>query len=136
VIALDDHGFRFGDGVYDAWGVLDSRHFLRTDHLERLERSCAALGIEPCYGLTELGAFSDLLLAEPGLQRAMVGFQRAPGRQLPRSPMTVPTLQPIVSGFIKDFADNPEMGYAMGCKLILHPDERQLIAANKGSGLY
>lgn len=125
VIALDDRGYWFGDGVYDAWMVLEGRHFLRNDHLERLERSCAALGIEPCYGRAELEAFSDLLLAESGLQRAMVYFQWTRGRQLPRSHVAAPKLRPILSGFIKDFVDYPEEVYAKGCKVVFHPDERQ-----------
>ncbi|CUH94957.1 hypothetical protein P22_1026 [Propionispora sp. 2/2-37] len=40
VICLEDRGYQFGDGVYDTWMVINKKHFLRQEHLERLEKSC------------------------------------------------------------------------------------------------
>ena len=49
VICIEDRGYQFGDGVYDAWMVINGKHFLRREHLDRFERSCRLLDIEPCY---------------------------------------------------------------------------------------
>jgi branched-chain amino acid aminotransferase len=51
-----------GDGAFDAFPVRDGRPFARSAHLDRLERSCAALML-PCPR-AQLEADIDLLLAE------------------------------------------------------------------------
>jgi branched-chain amino acid aminotransferase len=47
VIPAGDDGLIRGDGAFDAFPVKDGRPFARSAHLDRLERSCAALML-PC----------------------------------------------------------------------------------------
>jgi len=47
MIPAGDDGLIRGDGAFDAFPVLDGRPFARAAHLDRLERSCAALDL-PC----------------------------------------------------------------------------------------
>ena len=54
VAKLEDRGYQFGDGVYDAWCMLNGRHFLLDDHLERLRRSCGLIGITPSFSKEEM----------------------------------------------------------------------------------
>jgi branched-chain amino acid aminotransferase len=44
-IAVNDHGFTVGDGVFEAVKVVDARPFALTRHLRRLARSAAGLGL-------------------------------------------------------------------------------------------
>jgi branched-chain amino acid aminotransferase len=44
-IAVSDHGFTVGDGVFEAVKVVRGRPFALTRHLERLARSAAGLGL-------------------------------------------------------------------------------------------
>ena len=85
VVMLGDRGYQFGDGVYDAWMVHDSKQFLRREHLDRLEKSCAAIGIAPCYSRTEVEAFTDALLERSGIARGVIYLQWTRGWQSPRS---------------------------------------------------
>jgi branched-chain amino acid aminotransferase len=47
MVPAGDDGLIRGDGAFDAFPVLDGRPFARAAHLDRLERSCAALDL-PC----------------------------------------------------------------------------------------
>ena len=65
MIAAGDDGLIRGDGAFDAFPVIDGRPFARAAHLDRLERSCAALML-PCPR-ERLEADIDLLLTRaPG----------------------------------------------------------------------
>ena len=44
-VAVDDHGFTVGDGVFEAIKVMEGRPFALTRHLQRLARSAAGLGL-------------------------------------------------------------------------------------------
>ena len=44
-VAVTDHGFTVGDGVFEAVKTLAGRPFALTRHLQRLERSAAGLGL-------------------------------------------------------------------------------------------
>lgn len=44
-VSIEDRGFQFADGVYEAWAVLGGRLADREGHLERLERSLDELRI-------------------------------------------------------------------------------------------
>jgi branched-chain amino acid aminotransferase len=63
-IAVTDHGLTVGDGVFEAIKVVDGRPFALTRHLQRLERSAAALGL-PAPDVERLrGAVTDVLAQE------------------------------------------------------------------------
>lgn len=125
VVRLEDRGYQFGDGVYDAWMVLGGRHFLRSEHLDRFERSCQAIGIVPCYTRRQIEEFSDELLARSGLSRAIVYFQWTRGWQSPRSHVSAPGTRPLLSGCIRESKPYPEDFFTKGCSTIFYPDERQ-----------
>lgn len=56
---LYDHGFLYGDGVFEGIRVYDGRVFRLTEHVARLYRSCQALGI--VVGITP-GEFTEAIL--------------------------------------------------------------------------
>jgi D-alanine transaminase len=125
VVRLEDRGYQFGDGVYDAWMVLGGRQFLRDEHLDRLERSCAVLGIEPCFSRAEVESFTDEMLARSGLERGVIYLQWTRGWQSPRSHAAAQGLRPILSGYIREAKPYPEEYFAKGVSTLFYPDERQ-----------
>ena len=64
MIPAGDDGLIRGDGAFDAFPVVDGRPFARAAHLDRLERSCAALGL-PCPR-EQIESDIDLLLTRAG----------------------------------------------------------------------
>ncbi|HSF08461.1 MAG TPA: aminotransferase class IV, partial [Nitrospirales bacterium] len=44
-ISVFDHGFLYGDGVYETLRVYQGRIFLLERHLARLRRSCELIGL-------------------------------------------------------------------------------------------
>ncbi|WP_148574965.1 aminotransferase class IV [Nocardioides caldifontis] len=61
-VAVTDHGFTVGDGVFEAVKVVDGRPFALTRHLERLGRSARGLGL-PDPPLDEVRRGVDAVLA-------------------------------------------------------------------------
>ena len=45
-ISVFDHGFLYGDGVYETLRSYDGRIFMLQQHLERLQRSAASVGLD------------------------------------------------------------------------------------------
>jgi D-alanine transaminase len=125
VVRLEDRGYQFGDGVYDAWMVHGGRFFLRSEHLDRLERGCASIGIAPCYTRSEVEAFTDGMLERSGVERGVIYLQWTRGWQSPRSHAAVPGLRPILSGSIREKPAFPEEFLSRGVGAIFFPDERQ-----------
>jgi len=123
VVRVGDRAHQFGDGVYEAWMVHRGRHVLRAEHLDRFERSAAALGLVPWATRAHLEAWSDALVAESGIENGMLYFQWSRGWQQPRNHLPSPGLVPVISGFIK--AGVPG-GDQTPLKVTLQPDERHL----------
>jgi branched-subunit amino acid aminotransferase/4-amino-4-deoxychorismate lyase len=46
-LAITDGGVQRGDGAFEVIGIWDARLFRLDDHLERLDRSLAAIGLPP-----------------------------------------------------------------------------------------
>ena len=80
-IPVTDEAVTRGDGAFDAFPMRDGRPFARSAHLDRLERSCAALML-PCPR-PQLEADIDILLAQapPGDAVVRVVLTRG-GRRL------------------------------------------------------
>ena len=93
VLPLTDAGVARGDGAFETVGVWDGRAFRLEDHLERLARSLALLGLEPVdeaalgSDITALlsGAGGDgaLRLYVTGSGTRVATLDRLPGRRLP-----------------------------------------------------
>ncbi len=127
VVRLDDRGYLFGDGVYDAWMAYGGRHFLRDEHLDRLERSCAALGIEPSLPRAEVEAVTDELLRRSGARRGLVYLQWTRGCQSPRAHAPAEGLRAVLSGFCREASAYPDSFYEEGVGTIFYPDRRHLL---------
>jgi len=125
VVRLEDRGYLFGDGVYDAWMIHAGRHLLRREHLDRLERSCAAVGIVPGSSRAEVEALTDELLARAGVERGMIYLQWTRGVQSPRAHAAAAGLRAVLSGFARAVPPHPAAALEEGVPVIFHPDLRQ-----------
>jgi D-alanine transaminase len=125
VVRLEDRGYQFGDGVYDAWMVYGGKQLLRTEHLERLERSCAAIGIVPCYSRSEVEAFTDEMVRRSGIEQGVLYLQWTRGFQPPRAHVAAKGLRAILSGSIREKAPYPAEYFRSGVPTMFYPDERQ-----------
>ena len=125
VVRLEDRGYLFGDGVYDAWMVYGGRQLLRSEHLDRFEGSCAAIGIVPCYSRAEVEAFTDEMVARAGIDRGMVYLQWTRGVQSPRNHAAEKGIRAVLSGYARARAPYPAEHFSSGLRTIFYPDERQ-----------
>ena len=125
VIPVEDRGFLFGDGVYEATPAYHGEPFLLDRHLARLARSLGVLRID-----YDTGAMPDIhrrLLAENGLDRAPFSFiyvqvtrGAAPrGHAFPSEPVP-----PTVYGFANPCARPPRNRWEEGYSAVTVPDQR------------
>ena len=55
VVSIDDHGFLYGDGIYETLRVYGGQPFQLKEHLKRLELSAEGIGLKLPLSLPELG---------------------------------------------------------------------------------
>lgn len=78
-VALEDRGYQFADGVYEAIKVLDRRPRDLERHLDRLERSLAALEIVPPMSRRALVSVLEETLRRNRLDDALLYLQISRG---------------------------------------------------------
>jgi branched-chain amino acid aminotransferase len=78
-VAVTDHGFTVGDGVFEAVKTLQGRPFALTRHLARLERSAAGLGL-PAPDLDDVRRGVEAVLEDDPIGRLRITYTagRAP----------------------------------------------------------
>lgn len=78
-VAVDDHGFTVGDGVFEAVKVVQGQPFALTRHLDRLGRSAAGLGL-PAPDLSVVRRAIDAVLEDQELPLARIRVTYTGGR--------------------------------------------------------
>ena len=124
-IPVEDRGFLFGDGVYEATPAYHGEPFLLDRHLARLSRSLGALRID--YDPDAMPDIHRRLLAENDLDRAPFSFVyvqvtrgAAPrGHAFPSGPVP-----PTVYGFANPCARPPRSRWEEGYSAVTVPDQR------------
>ncbi len=71
-VPVDDHMVHRGDGVFESFKCMEGRLYNLGDHLARLERSCAALGIELPVSLDEMAATVVQTVRAGGERNALI----------------------------------------------------------------
>lgn len=125
ILAMEDRGHQFGDGVYEVVRVYNGRCFALKEHLERLYFSLRSLRIPATYTFEELTEFHELLIEKSGIREGSIYLQITRGtaprtHQFPK--LTVPSLTMSIRTGSKP---NPEL-WEKGAKVIMIPDERWL----------
>jgi len=95
MIHVEDRGFQFADGVYEVVACYGGTYLDLKPHLQRLQRSCAAIAIELPKPMSELEALVQQAYEKNPFADAMVYIQVtrgvAPRNHVVNQPMT-PTL--------------------------------------------
>jgi branched-chain amino acid aminotransferase len=71
-VSIFDHGFLYGDGVFEGMRVFDGGLFRAADHMARLQRSARTLGITPPAGPDEIVEIIGEVVRRSGLRDAHV----------------------------------------------------------------
>ncbi len=71
-VSIFDHGLLYGDGVFEGMRLFDGSLFRPHDHLARLARSAAAIGLEPPLSAPELLEVICEVVTRSGLHDAHI----------------------------------------------------------------
>jgi D-alanine transaminase len=74
-ISIFDRGFLFGDGVYEAVSVVDGKLLDMAPHLDRLDRSLAAISMRPPYSHAEIIGLLRELIDQNSFVEGLLYFQ-------------------------------------------------------------
>jgi branched-chain amino acid aminotransferase len=112
-VSVFDHGFLYGDGIYETLRAYRGAVYLLDQHLERLRRSADAISLTLPLPTDEIAAAIHESLAVNKLQDAYIRIQlsRGPG-EIGLDPALCPT--PTVVIAVKPFHDYPREQYEQG----------------------
>ncbi|RRD21716.1 aminotransferase class IV [Brucella pituitosa] len=122
-ISIFDRSVLFSDAVYEVTCVINRRMLDFERHMERLERSCAKIGIEYSVDYPNLKQIHQKLIDENVLSEGMVYFQVTRGVAA-RSFIYPENNKPTVLGFTQRLAHNPLKTMERALSLISVPEER------------
>ena len=125
-ISVLDRGFIFGDGIYEVVPVYQGNAFRMAEHLNRLDRSLAALRIGQPFDRAGWIDLIQQLLSRSNLDTCIVYLQVTRGvakrdHQFPATPVA-----PTVFGMISPWSPPPAAQRTQGLTAISIPDERWL----------
>lgn len=125
-VSVLDRGFIFGDGIYEVVPVYQGNAFRMAEHLNRLDRSLAALRIAQPFDREGWVNLIEQLLARTNLDTCIVYLQVTRGvakrdHQFPATPVS-----PTVFGMISAWSPPSAGQRTQGLTAISIPDERWL----------
>jgi branched-chain amino acid aminotransferase len=98
-VSIFDHGFMYGDGVFEGMRCFDGGLFRPHDHLARLARSCRSVGLEPPDTDELLGVIAEVVrrseLSDAHIRPIVTRGQGGPGID----PRSCPEQSLIVSAY-------------------------------------
>ena len=135
-VPVGDRGFLFGDGVYEVTPAYRGRLFRWPEHLSRMRRGLAALGID--YDAAALEAVKRGLLARNGLDDVPVAYvyvQVTRGVAPRTHAFPDPPVPPTVYGFANEYVRPAREVWERGYRSITVPDQRWALAEIKAIAL-
>lgn len=125
VVSVFDHGFLYGDGIYETLRVYDSVLFKIDEHLQRLFRSASLIGLSIPLDTDHLKiALYETLIANR-LKNAYVRLTISRGQgSLGLDPDFCP--KPTVIIITQEFKEYPEAYYKHGISLMIAETRRNL----------
>lgn len=123
-VHLEDRGYQFGDGIYEATMVYGGKCFALERHLERYLRSSRELRIPVVYSFEDLETVHNRLIEESDVQEGLIYFQITRGTA-PRDHAFPDKCVPHLSATIRPYA-TPVEAQESGVKCLLTEDLRWL----------
>lgn len=121
-VSITDFGFNYGAGVYEVVLVLEGKTFQFAEHLTRLGRSAAKIGLE--FDTETLSAVPEKLLTANPLKFGMLYIQLSFGDYGVRSHEIPKSQRPTVLAFLQEMKPYPAECFTAGVKLKSLPDDR------------
>ncbi|MFH0933189.1 MAG: aminotransferase class IV [Nitrospirota bacterium] len=123
VISVFDHGFLYGDGIYETMRVYDGVTFMLAEHLRRLYRSASLIGLTIPLDMDSLRtSIYDTLIAN-SLRNAFVRLTVSRGYgPIGLDPDLCP--EPTIVIITQEMKDYPKSFYEKGINLII-PETRR-----------
>ncbi|MGN6455762.1 MAG: D-amino acid aminotransferase [Achromobacter mucicolens] len=125
-VSVLDRGFIFGDGIYEVVPVYQGNAFRMAEHLDRLDRSLAALRIAQPFDRSGWINLIEQLLDRSNLDTCIVYLQVTRGVAKRDHPFPSPAVTPTVFGMIAAWSPPTAAQRAQGLSAISIPDERWL----------
>ncbi len=125
VVSVFDHGFLYGDGVYETMRVYDGVIFMLDEHLIRLYRSASMIGLTIPFGMDSIKISLYETLIANSLKNAYARLTVSRGEGpigLDPELCTKPTIV-IITQELKDY---PKAFYENGISLIISETRRNL----------
>ena len=135
-ISVNDRGFLFGDGVYEVTPAYRGRLFRWAQHLTRMRKGLAALGIN--FDAAALEAVKQGLLARNGLDDVPVAYiyvQVTRGIAPRTHAFPNPPVPPSVYGFANRYIRPAREVWERGYRAVTVPDQRWALAEIKAIAL-
>jgi len=102
-----DRGFLFGDAVYEVIPVYGSRPFRLREHLDRLNRSLAAIGMAAPRSHAEWETIFAQLIAQPGGRESYLYLQVSRGAEQGRNHAWSDGMSPTLFAYITALEPTP-----------------------------
>jgi D-alanine transaminase len=122
-VGVEDRGFQFADGVYEVVRFYAGKPFTLREHLERLERSAAAISMKVPMGIDELAGEIRKFIDRSGVREGMVYLQLTRGC-CPRNHVFPRDVGATLLFYVRELAPILEPGGSEGVKLKSVADER------------
>ncbi len=118
-VPVFDHGFLYGEGIYETLRTYAREPFLFDRHLRRLRHSASLLALDvPWSDASLLGDVKKTMAALPGLDEAYIRILVTRGvGELTYNPAATP--QPSLVIIVKPFPGQPERTFTQGIKIAL-----------------
>ncbi|MCX8506789.1 MAG: D-amino-acid transaminase [Alphaproteobacteria bacterium] len=123
LVHAEDRGYQFGDGIYEVVGVRQGMMISRDEHLNRLQRSLAALDINLPYGRATLTRIMSEVMKRNHLQNGLLYMQVTRG-VASRDHVPPPNILPSLVVMAKRMKFLSEAQIAKGISVISQPDLR------------
>jgi D-alanine transaminase len=119
-VSVEDRGFELGDGIYEVIKIMNSRLLWLADHLERLERSLAAIRLSEALDGHQLDDVLTELVSRSGLEQGSVYMQVTRG-YAPREFVFPEAPHPTVLAYARSYPAATADDIMRG--IVLHPVE-------------
>ena len=119
-----DRAFLFGDAVYEVIPVYGRRPFRLREHLDRLNRSLAGIGMAPPRTHAEWAAMCSRLLEQDGARESYIYLQVTRGGELGRNHAWPDGLRPTVFAYVTALDPTPAALLEKGVSAVTAADIR------------
>lgn len=124
-VSIEDRGYLLGDGVYEVIRIYNRQPFYLTAHLDRMERSAAAIRIELPYSKTELEVAIAELVGKSSYADGYIYMQLTRG-SAKRDHLFPGDVEPTLVIYVRELPPLPDLESVNPASCITVPDERWL----------